>query len=91
MVYMLYIWGDGKLSYTGIDGIHVVHLGGWEAVIHRNRWYKCCTSGGDGKLSYTGIGGIHVVHLGGWEAVIHRNRWYTCCTSGGMGSCHTQE
>ena len=46
---MLYIWGDGKLSYTGIDGINVVHLGGWEAVIHRNRWYKCCTSGGMGS------------------------------------------
>ena len=42
---MLNIWEDGKLSYTGIDGINVVHLGGWEAVIHRNRWYKCCTSG----------------------------------------------
>ena len=49
VVLMLYIWGDGKLSYTGIDGINVVHLGGWEAVIHRNRWYKCCTSGGMGS------------------------------------------
>ena len=27
MVLMLYIWGDGKLSYTGIDGINVVHGG----------------------------------------------------------------
>ena len=63
MVLMLYIWGVGKLSYTGIDGINVVHLGDRKLsytgidginVVHL----------GDRKLSYTGIDGINVVHLG---------------------------